>query len=532
MINAESCFLDCINSPVRKINGRVELYNNSTLLKTFKHTDKLKSFTVERVAEEGKFFGFGVCQKLTVKLIDSERELNITTDHRLEAVLGTGCDYVYPFPLFKVSRVVRDELTNELSITAYDAIYEADKHTFSELNIKVPYTTRDLAIACANLLGVPFGTVNIEDASFDTVYYNGVNLDGTETIREILNAIAESTQSIYYLNNEWQLTFKRLDNAGEAVYTVDQMRYFELDSGENRRLAAIVHTTELGDNIKAALSVSGSTQYVRNNPFWELRQDIGVLVENALAAVGGLTINQFNCKWRGNYLLEIGDKIALITKDNDTVYSFLLDDVIEYNGALNEETQWIYNDDSEEEEANPSSIGDAIKQTYAKVDKVNRQIDLMVSDISLNAQEISNLKITTNEINATVSNVSSETSEAISGIGETVNTLTSKVEASITAEDVSLQISRALDNGVDKVETSTGFTFNEEGLTVSKSGSEMTTTITEDGMTVFRDSEAVLIADNEGVKAEDLHATTYLIVGNNSRFEDYGSRTGCFWIGE
>jgi hypothetical protein len=59
----------------------------------------------------------------------------------------------------------------------------------------------------------------------------------------------------------------------------------------------------------------------------------------------------------------------------------------------------------------------------------------------------------------------------------------------------------------------------------------MTTTITEDGMTVYRNEEAVLVADNEGVKAEDLHATTYLIVGQFSRFEDYGDRTGCFWIG-
>jgi hypothetical protein len=52
-------------------------------------------------------------------------------------------------------------------------------------------------------------------------------------------------------------------------------------------------------------------------------------------------------------------------------------------------------------------------------------------------------------------------------------------------------------------------------------------------MAVFRDSGEVLTADNTGVKAENLHATTYLIVGVNSRLENYdnGSRTGCFWIG-
>ena len=50
-----------------------------------------------------------------------------------------------------------------------------------------------------------------------------------------------------------------------------------------------------------------------------------------------------------------------------------------------------------------------------------------------------------------------------------------------------------------------------------------------------KNDDEVLVADHDGVKAEDLHATTYLIIGKNSRFEDYKSglqqRTGCFWIG-
>ena len=80
--------------------------------------------------------------------------------------------------------------------------------------------------------------------------------------------------------------------------------------------------------------------------------------------------------------------------------------------------------------------------------------------------------------------------------------------------------------------TSTGYTFDDDGLTVEKSGSEMKTQITENGMTVFQNDAAVLTANNNGVDAKNLHATTYLIVGKNSRFEDFGeSRTGCFWIG-
>ena len=104
----------------------------------------------------------------------------------------------------------------------------------------------------------------------------------------------------------------------------------------------------------------------------------------------------------------------------------------------------------------------------------------------------------------------------------------------MTAEDVKIQIDNELENGVNKVTTSTGFTFNETGLTVNKTDSEMKTQITENGMTVYRDTEAVLTANNQGVNARNLHAQTYLIIGNNSRFEDWTkdgeARTACFWL--
>ena len=45
-------------------------------------------------------------------------------------------------------------------------------------------------------------------------------------------------------------------------------------------------------------------------------------------------------------------------------------------------------------------------------------------------------------------------------------------------------------------------------------------------MEVSKDGEPVLIANNEGVEAIDLRATTFLIIGKNSRLQDYeGNRT-------
>ena len=519
MLNAEQCFLDCINSPVRNVRARVELYNGSTLISTFKYTDRLKSFTVERVGE-GKFFGFGICQRLNVKIIDKDRELDITTANTFNVAFGTNNSYIYPFPVFQVSEVHRDEATNELSITAYDVIYQATNHTVAELGLIPPYTIKGVAEACASLFGVSLGVVNIpeEDNVFNTEYAEGANFEGTDNIREALNDIAEATQTIYYIDNNQQLIFKRLDITGNPVATIDKSKYFTFSSSDNRRLSAICHATELGDNVIAQLEISGSTQYVRDNAFWELRDNIQTFVNNALAAVGNLTINQFICQWRGNYLIEIGDKIGLITKDNETVYSYLLNNTISYDGSFNQATQWNFDIDGAETDTNPATLGDALRQTYARVDKVNKQINLVVSN------------------NETLTNRIEDTEAQIGNTNIQIQKITNKVNAQLTPNDVRIEIEKAVQERgeINSVITATGYVFNESGLNISKADSEINTIISEDGMKIIKDTDIVLTANNTGVDAKNLHATTYLIVGANSRFEDYddNSRTGCFWIGD
>jgi hypothetical protein len=508
-----------INAPARQIRARVELYNGSALTQIFSYADALKEFTIERVGDESKFFGYGVCQKLNVKLIDTARQINITTANSFEVEFGVENDYIYTLPFFEVTETHRDELTNELSVTAYDALYRANKHTVAELELpETPLTIKDYAVACARLLGLPFKVEGVQDTALEAIDAQGANLEGTESVRELLNAIAEATQTIYFINSNWELVFKRLDIHGAAVLTIDKERYFTLESKENRRLTAVCHATELGDNVIAKMEQTGTTQYVRDNPFWSLREDIAELVENALANVGGLTINQFVCSWRGNFLLEIGDKITFITKDNAEATTYLLNDTITYNGFFAEQTQWSYAGSDSETSSNPSTLGEALKQTFAKVDKVNKQIDIVASETAENKENIAQLQINTETIAASVV--------------ETTNELKQSVEATMSADEIAIAIKQEIATGVDKVETATGYKFDAEGLTVSKSGSEMTTQITEDGMKVFRSNTEVLTANNEGVRATNLRATTYLIIGKNSRIEDYkSSRTACFWIG-
>ena len=525
MLIADSCYQEMIDSPARSIKARVELLEGSTLLQTFSHSDHLKEFTVSRESDSSKVFGYGICQKLEVKLLDKNREINITKGQKLEVVVGVGCEYLYTCPVFFVDEVKRDENTNELTVVAYDALYVATAHTVSEIEVfGSEYSIKAFAAACAKVLGMPVKYENMAEDCFCSVYPNGANFDGSETLREALNAVAEATQTIYYMNNNWELTFKRLDVTGDPVLTIDKSRYFTLSSKTDVVIGAITHTTELGDNTTAKSEiVEGITHFVRDNPFWNNLDAPDTLIHNALVAVEGLTLNQFDCSWRGNFLLEIGDKIAMVTKDNVTVHSYVLNDAITYNGGFKEKTSWSYTaNQSEQVTSNPATIGETVRQTYAKVDRVSNRIDMVAGDVAA-------LSLNANGITASVTKIT-----------ENIDTLEKKVEASMTAEDVELKISTAIqareEEGISEVTTTTGFTFNHTGLTVSRSSSEMKTTITEDGMRVYRNDNEVLVANNEGVQAEDLHATTYLIIGKHSLLQDYrdtnnSNRTGCFWNG-
>lgn len=517
MIIANPCYEEMINAPSRTFRARVELLDGSTILDTFDFKGALREFNISKAGDNNKFFGYGICQKLEMKLLDKDRLItSIEKGLGLEVVVGVGCEYLYPYPVFYVDEVTRDENTNELTVIAYDLLNEASKHKVSELSIhKKDYDIRAFIAACAELLGIPFqkdGVHNFE--ALDDMYYGGANFDGNETIRDALNAVAEATQTIYYINHDWELTFKRLDIAGDPVLTIDKSKYFTLSRKTPKYLGKLVSTTELEDDlfVDTMYAANGTTQYIRSNAFWEGNSDIGDLMAAAVESVNGLVINQFDCSWRGNFLLEIGDKIAMVSKDNETFTSYLLNDTITYNGGLKEQTSWIYSD-SAADENKPATISDAIRTTYTRIDRASQRIDLVASQTSKIALEAD--KITAN----------------VSKIDDDLKKVTNQVNMSVTADDVNLQISQYVSSGkVNNVKTTTGFKFDQEGLTVSKTGTEMETTISEDGMVVKRQNEEMLVADHVGVTATNLHARTYLIIGLHSHFQDYGSdRTGCFW---
>ena len=177
-------------------------------------------------------------------------------------------------------------------------------------------------------------------------------------------------------------------------------------------------------------------------------------------------------------------------------------------------------------------VAEEFEITYTKIEQNAENITLTAGRTDANEEAISSLQVNADSISASVQRVEQSVTSSLDGMNQNITSLTKRVDATMTSEDIKFEISKELSNGVTTVKTATGFTFNESGLTIDKSDSEMSTQITEDGMTISKNNKTVLTANNKGVQAKNLYATTYLIVGN-SRFESYrGNRTGCFYVFE
>lgn len=145
----------------------------------------------------------------------------------------------------------------------------------------------------------------------------------------------------------------------------------------------------------------------------------------------------------------------------------------------------------------------------------------------------------TDSILLAVRSVEDDLNESVGNLQEQIDSSEGRItelekfaELSVTKEEVSIIVGSVIQNGVDQVTTKTGFTFNDEGMTISKSGTQMTTQVTENGLYVRRRDTDMLVANANGVEATDLKAKNYLIIADRARFEAYGQdRVGCFWVG-
>lgn len=537
----DSIFKD---SPLDAVKARVQIYNTEGRLVSTCTCDPetssqgvLSDFSVSREGAAGKFFGFGICHKLNMTVIDLNKELSFTKGYSAKIAYGNGTRWDRCYPTFYFDEVTVDKKTGDIIVIAYDKLKSLPDYTWDDLGIEQPTASYGFSLGrvpyqVESLLGLAHNTVPtaMQDINYDEK--NVPNYDGSEDCRSVLDDVAEVICSIYYLDHNDLITWKKVCIDTNAVLQIESSDYYEWEEGARKTLSRIYSTNELEDTIGVEIDANGNAvQYIRENPLLTLRSDIKAILQANSAA---FSMTPFVLDWAGDYTLEIGDCIEIHTREGDsTTKVFILSDIVEYAGTLSQATSWEWTDNDAENDKTPVNIGEKINQTFAKVDKVNKEITLLTEEVGGYPQKMAQMQVTVDDVTTKVSRVEQVHTEELDTVNDRLDTLTKETALKVDAEGVEIIVERTLSSGVDKVVTAAKkYTFDDTGLNVSSSGSNISTTITEDGMRIYRAGQEVLTADNEGVKAEDLHATTYLIIGKTSRLEDRENRTACFWIGD
>lgn len=203
-----------------------------------------------------------------------------------------------------------------------------------------------------------------------------------------------------------------------------------------------------------------------------------------------------------------------------------------------------------------NEINLSVSQTYATKTELSQtvydfdeEIGTITDTVDTQSEMISNLSINVGEIRTSVSNNYQEITQKFDGYApkssviEVQNSVTQLQTDTYTKTEINTKLT---DGSVTKVYTISG-TFDENGMTYEKINAQTKTTINEVGINTKRTSndETILFAgyvddnniqyaDYKGqtiVATENILVKNYLVVGSKSRFEDFETGTGCFYIG-
>lgn len=479
---------------------------------------------------------FGACEASEIKFkiknsVTSLKDKEIIVSQTLNG----DTDNPFQFGKYKVFSDIVSGDRNYRNVIAYDAMYDiinADVTDWYE-SLEFPMIQKDFRDSFFVYLGIEQEEVTLihDDLEIEKTI-TGTGISG----KLIIVCICELNGVFGHINRLGNFVYISLESVKEddeySANTTKFEKYIscQYEDFETQKISKLQIRQETDD--LGVISGDGTNSYIIENNFLvygKEEADLQAIADTTLEKISVVTYRPYKAQRRGNPCFEVSDSIVFETKNGD-VAGYILQRTLKGAQSFKDsfEANGVY-----EYKERVNSLKKDIQQLKGKSNVLERTLESTRSEITdIEAGLNTKIEQNTEKINASVQSIEKSVNESVESINGDIETLTKKVDATMTSEQVKLEIQSEVEKGASKVFTSTGYTLDDKGLTIEKSGSEMKTQITEDGMTVYKNEEAVLKANNKGVEAVNLHASTYLIIGKNSRLEDYGSgRTACYFIG-
>ena len=451
----------------------------------------------ELLKKPGAFAGIAIAGEAVAGVIEANDQ-NTIRSTRFGVKAPGDFDYSYTeYGSYIIKNVTKDEEQQTISLECYDYMLQSMIPYDLSLDYSAGVTVKDFLDAICDRLGWAKGytTFYNSDILIDEEKY-----DSSDTFRDALDDIAEvAGGAIGFVGTELQIIYPT--DTGEVI-DEENLKSLKIGKKYGPVNSIVLSRTPQEDNIFRKDSES-----IANHGLTEIRIENNQIIDShredfmagICEALFGLSFELYELESFGIGYLSFGDIFAIKTADGVEHKALMLRDDLQITQGVSETSKLEEPEATKTDYTAASTTDKTLKRTILRVDKQENVI----------------------------TGLAERTDVLESGLAD----VTRKAEFTISPEEVEIKISEAI-NGIDSVETSTGYTFDKDGLNIHKDGEEMHNTLDNTGMYVRRSGTDVLTANNEGVNAINLSARQYLIVGNNARFEDYsGNRTACFYIG-
>ena len=270
MKNASAAFMSAMASPSRMIRGKVVVVDGG-LTSEYGYANKLQSIEQEVSAVKGKMFGAVVSYKSTIKLIDVKNVVQVNVGAKASPQIGINGELLPMTPVY-ISSNTFDEVKGIRTLIGEDAIGFTDKYIWNDIkgDLGNTFIIQDVFAAIASKIGTEF-MITGELPNINAVYTKATfNVNGDETLRQILTAAAEATGAMVFINGSGKMEIKMLSNT--IALAIDKNTQFNLSTEPSSSLSGIISINELNDMI----SVGNNSSYVSVisvNPFIDPTDD-------------------------------------------------------------------------------------------------------------------------------------------------------------------------------------------------------------------------------------------------------------------
>lgn len=441
---------------------------------------------------------------------------------------------------------------DEITVTGYDRMIRFMK-TFKQSDLQLIYPCKMLKLVqrICEVCGVELYSTDFYNADLDVEedFFTTQEL----TYRDVLEKVAQATLTtafiednklnLYKVNNE---NFEKIDKSYLTDLTVKE-KFGPVN-------ALVLGRGDVEDNVEEideeSIEQNGRCEIrFDENEFIEFQRE--EVIKGMFEQIKGLEYYSFEASDVGIMWLKPCAYIVLGDKEENLYKSYYLKANITINTGISsdieaelpEQTNTEYKVTTKEE-----------KKTL-KVERLAKKNEGLIQDLAQetteNSQKITEHKQTldsiSNKVQSNTTDINNNYQEVLGKLNDCaqksdIKTISKSVETIQTDSKYAIEVAEEIkQNGATKVKTSTGYTFDEDGLTIEKTNAKTRSKLNEAGLEIKdatgSSEESLLFAGYDEktgetiVKSKNMTVEKYLVVGKHTRFEDYKDSNGTQWTG-